>query len=42
MIGVGVIVYVLGLTEHLMAVCVILVYVNKKKRGEDLLGSIIS
>ena len=42
MIGVGVIVFVLGLTEHFMAVCVFLVCVNKKKRGEDLLGSIIS
>ena len=41
MIGVGVIVFVLGLTEHFMAVCVFLVCVNKK-RGEDLLGSIIS
>ena len=42
MIGVGVIVFVLGLTEHLVAVFVFLVYVNKKKRGEYLLGSIIS
>ena len=37
LVGVGVTLYVLGLTEHLVAVLVFLFCVYKKKQGEDLL-----
>ena len=37
LIGVGIVVFVLGPTEHLVAVFVCLFCVYKKKQGEDLL-----
>ena len=37
LIGVGIVVFVLGLTEHLVAVLVFLFCICKKKQGEDLL-----